>query len=970
MNRWDEIETAYHGARDLQGEARSRFLDERCGSDSAMRRQVEALLAQDDAQDSLFNRPALDLASDLSPRSASVPRLTGHRIGACQVLGLIGSGGMGDVYRARDTTLNRDVALKVLSAAFVLDPDRPTWFRREAQVLASLNHPNIAAIYGFEHADGVEALVLEFVDGPTLADRIADGPIPIDEALPIARQIAEALEAAHTQGIVHRDLKPANIKVRSDGTVKVLDFGLAKVFDPTLSAGGAATESPAVKSLAFTRAGMLLGTAAYMSPEQATSRPADKRSDVWAFGCVLYEMLTGRRAFAGMDTGDTLAAVLRGAPDWTAWPDAVPLHIRTLVEACLQRDRKERIADISTARFVMSDRRFAAAAVVPSITGGWRSRWKFALVCAAIAAMGGLVGLSVRSSGHTPVTSVTRFPIQLGEDQTLEGRPALTISPDGTNLIYAANHRLYLRSMSELEGRAIAGTEGNPVTSPVFSPDGRSIAFWSGSDRTLKRVAVSGGTAVPICQADGPLGIAWETDGLRFGQGEHGIMRVSAEGGTPEVLVRVNPGEAASGPQVLPEGRGTLFTLTSGAFFDKARLVVQTSASAAPKTLIDPASDGRYVPTGHLVYAVEGKLWAVSFDVRSLEVTSTPVAVVQGVARTALTATGKMAGLAQFSVSSTGSLVFVPGPASDVSVSYELGLVDQTGRTERLPLQADAYESPRFSPDGQQIAFGRNDGKNVDLWIYDLAGSIPARRLTFGGRNRFPTWSTDGQYVAFQSDREGDLALFRQRTDASGIPERLTKPDAGTSHIPESWSRDGVLSFSVEKDSRFTLWMLSTADRRATPFGAVESEIPAVSAFSPDGRWVAYQVGRKAGADVRPTAFVQPFPANGSIYEIPRSGAAPLWSGDGKDLLYTAGPREFAAAGVALQTSFVAGNPVRLPSGELQVWRPDWWRQHDVARGRRIGLIPSDKSLIPGNTRLIQVVLNWFEDLKQRVPVK
>jgi len=968
MSRWDEIEDAYHSARDLKGDARTAFLNERVGADSTARRNIEALLACDGTQETMLDRPALHFASELPPPTRTAMPLIGHRIGAYQVLESIGSGGMGDVYRARDTILNRDVALKVLRPLVVLDRDRPDRLRREATVLASVNHPNIAAIYGLENSDGVQAIALELIEGPTLADLIAHGPIPLDDALLIARQIAEALEAAHEQGVVHSDLKPANIKVRSDGLVKVLDFGLAKGAAATALVDVEPSRSPTLHGATTNQTGSLIGTAAYMSPEQANGQPVDKRSDVWAFGCVLYEMLTGKRAFTSDDVSGVVRSVVHESPDWTAWPDTVPSHIRELVEECLQKDRRKRIADISTVRFVIKERRAAEMIIMPPPLP--RRLWKLAAIVAATAVAAGALRWGVNQSENSPSSGIMRFSIPIADDQHFEGRPALTISPDGTQVVYAANHLLYLRSMSELEGRPIAGTEGVPVTSPAFSPDGRSIAFFSGSDRTLKRVAIGGGIPMTIASSVGPLGLSWNADGLVFGQGELGIMRVPAEGGTPEVLVAVKRGEAASGPQLLPDGRGVLFTLTSGAFFDKPRLVVQTSASEPPKTLIDSAGDGRYLPTGHIVYAVEGTLWAVSFDLRRLQVTSTPVPIVEGVARTALTATGRMTGMAQWSVSTAGSLVYVPGPASDVSFRYVLALLDPAGRTKRLPLQPDAYESPRFSPDGQQIAFARNDGKNIDVWIYDLAGSTPARRLTFGGRNRLPTWSPDGRDVAFQSDREGDHAIFRQRADSSGTPERLTKPDAGASHIPESWSRSGVLSFSVEKDSRFSLWMLTIADKRTTPFG-VESEIPAASAFSPDGRWVAYQSGKKAGADVRPTSFVQPFPANGSIYEIPHSGAGPSWSADGKKLFYTATPRQWVTARVTLRPGFVSRNLVNMPSGEMQVWRPDWWRQHDVGRdGSRIGMIPSDQSLIPGNARQIQVILNWFDDLKRRVPVK
>jgi eukaryotic-like serine/threonine-protein kinase len=965
MDRWEHIERAYHAARDLRGDDRARYLDEQ-RLDDAMRRTIEALLEHGDRPDNVLDYPATGFVADSESIAEDPATLTGRSVGSYEILELIGSGGMGRVYRARDRALQRDVALKVLPMPFVLDPNRLARFRREAQILAAINHPNIGAIYGFTESDGVHALTLELVEGPTLAERIATGPIRLDEALPIARQIADALGAAHEQGIVHRDLKPANIKVRSDGTVKVLDFGLAKSLNRTVPVGGARPVAATVTIPADVGAGVLLGTAAYMSPEQATGGAADKRSDVWAFGCVLYEMLTGRRAFGGHEGSETLMRVVRDAPDWTAWPDSVPPHVRELVQGCLQKDPRDRIAAVSTAQFVLNERRAVVTPLTSQATARHRF-WKSAALVATIAAVAGFLGWS--AALDRKVADITRFSISTGEDEPLQGRPSLAISPDGTQLVYAKSRRLYLRSMSELDARAIGGTDSDLVTSPVFSPDGKSIAFWAGTDRTLKRVPITGGRAVTICQSDGPAGIAWNTDGILFGQSGRGIMRVSPEGGTPEVVVTVKGDEAAYAPQVLPGGRGTLFTLAFGGFLEKPRLVVQTSRGER-KTLIDGASDGRYLPTGHLVYAVDGKLLAVSFDVRRLEITSTPVSIVDGVARTALNATGGVAGMAQWAVSTTGSLAYIPGPA--IAALYTLALLDTAGSTERLPLAPAAYQSPRFSPDGRHIVYGINDGKNIDLWIYDLAGASPARRFTLGGKNRYPTWSPDGARVAFQSDRDGDLAIFAQRDDLDGTPERLTRPAAGTSHIPESWSSRGdVLSFSVEKNGRFSLWTLSLRDKHPTPFGAVESDIPAASAFSPDGRWLAYQMGQRSVTDVRPTAVVQPFPATGTPHQIGSGAAMPVWSADGQELLYNAAPRQWVAARLTLQPGFVTGNPRPLPTGELQTWRPDWSRHHDVSGdGRRVGMIPHDKSLLPGNTRTIHVVLNWVEELKQRVPVR
>jgi serine/threonine-protein kinase len=445
----------------------------------------------------------------------------GTRIGVFEITGLLGTGGMGEVYRATDTKLGRAVAIKVLPEAFVHDAERLARFEREAQLLASLNHPNIAAIYGFERSNSVHALVLELVEGPTLADRIAQGPILLDEALPIARQIAEALEAAHEQGIVHRDLKPANIKLRHDGVVKVLDFGLAKALEPVSPIGADMTASPTITSPAMTRIGVILGTAAYMSPEQAKGRAADKRSDVWAFGCVLYEMLTGRRAFEGEDVSDTLAAVLRGEPDWAALPLDVPPLIRALLQRCLQKDRKRRVADVSAVLFAIDEQAALAASATEtlSIAAPRRPLWRqAAAVLVAAILTGALVGIAVWNvRPSTPSPTIARFPYTLPEGQQFvdDTRPIqtnyaqlLAISPDGAQMVYVANCRLYLRSLSELEARPVIGTEitQGALGFPVFSPDGGSIAFWSGDGTTgaIKRIAVTGGVAVTICQAAVP----------------------------------------------------------------------------------------------------------------------------------------------------------------------------------------------------------------------------------------------------------------------------------------------------------------------------------------------------------------------------------------------------------------------------------------------------------------------------------
>jgi hypothetical protein len=514
----------------------------------------------------------------------------GTRLGPFEIVSALGAGGMGEVYRARDARLDRDVAIKILPEAFAADPERVARFQREAKVLASLNHPNIAIIHGLEHAEGAHALVMELVEGEDLAQRIARGAIPIDEALPIAKQIAEALEAAHEQGIMHRDLKPANIKVRPDGTVKVLDFGLAKAMDPVGSAPHV-SQSPTITTPARTHAGMILGTAAYMSPEQAKGRAVDKRSDVWAFGCVLFEMLTGKRAFEGEDVSDTLAAVLRGEPDWDALPATTPAPIGKLLRGCLEKDRKERVPDIAVARLDIKEALampagsiLAAAARVVAPPPLWKRAIPIVATALLVAALTSVAWWGFKPSAPPPIVTRFSFPLPQGQAFFTTNTYIVGISPDGTRMVYAANNGLYLRSAWDLEPKAIPGADysGSTLRTPVFSPDGQSLVFYSAADQVLKRISVNGGAAVTLCPADVPFGISWGVDGIVFGQGSKGIMRVSPNGGQPERLVSVKDGEVAHGPHVLPGGQAMLFTLATGTGadrWDKAQVVVQSLKS-------------------------------------------------------------------------------------------------------------------------------------------------------------------------------------------------------------------------------------------------------------------------------------------------------------------------------------------------------------------------------------------------------
>ena len=865
---------------------------------------------------------------------------------------------MGEVYRATDLNLRRAVALKVLPAAVAGDPDRLARFQREAELLAALNHPNIAQIHGLEKSDGSTALVMELVEGATLADRISQGAIPVHDAIPIAKQIAEALDAAHEQGIIHRDLKPANIALTANDQVKVLDFGLAKLAQPEGLTSSDPSASPTITSPAMmTGVGMILGTAAYMSPEQAKGRVVDKRSDVWAFGCVLYEMVTGRRAFPADDVSDTLALVLKADPDWNTIPADVPRAVCELIQSCLRKNQKERVSSLSTALFVLSRPQLVAEAKSASRPLAWR---RAAIVIAGLVSAA-LVTALVWQFRPVPAASVTRLAFTLSEGQQLSAnRQALALSPDGTRIVYAANSRLYLRSMSDFEATAIPGA--SPAINPVFSPDGQSLVFYA--EAALKRIAISGGAPTTICQVgSGPFGISWDSSGILFSSAGTAIMRVSPDGGKPELLVDLsNTEDLASGPQLLPDGDTLLFTLvkrTDAAIdrWSEAQVVVQSLETGVRKPLLEGGSDARYVSTGHIVYASGGTLFAVPFDLSRLAVTGGAVSVVEGVRREVGSA-GR-----SFVFSQSGSLVYVPGPVS--SGQQDLVLFDRKGGVEALNLPDGRYDFPRVSPDGKRIVFETTDGKEAVVSIYELSRASSVRRLTFGGNNRFPIWSADGSRVTFQSDREGDRAVFWQRADG-GTADRLTTPEPGMSHTPESWSPDGkVLLFSATKDFVSSLWMFSLKDRTATPFGDVKgSALPTDAMFSPDGRWVAYQTG-EVGMSEGDT-YVQPFPPTGAKYQTAQGGR-PLWSRDGRELFFVPAPGLFMAVTINASPTFTFTNPVSVPRG-FGVAIPASPRTFDMmADGRFVGVAPQQGQLGSGPAQ-IRVVLGWTEELKRLVP--
>jgi eukaryotic-like serine/threonine-protein kinase len=884
----------------------------------------------------------------------------GSRLGSYEVTALLGRGGMGEVYRARDLRLGRDVALKVLPSTFAGDVERVARFRREAQLLAALNHPNIGNIHGLEESDGLTALVLELVDGPTLADMLAGGPLPIDEALAIAQQIAEALSAAHEQGIVHRDLKPANIKVRPDATVKVLDFGLAKALDPVGVAANASI-SPTITSPAMTQAGIILGTAAYMSPEQARGKPIDKRADVWAFGCVLYEMLAGKPAFAGDDVSDTLANVLKTEPDWAALPSDTWPSVRALIRGCLEKERARRIADLSTALFLLRNPALggstAEGSVPRSPSGRTRMAWlAAAIVLVAVTAAGASWLTATRFQPRPASQATARFLFTLPPDQQFSGTidEVVAISPDGSRIVYRANQGLYLRPIGSTESTFVRGSEGAGA-GVTFSPDGQAVMFFvSGA---MKRLDLIGGSTAKLCDLDSPpLGVTWTTEGVFFAKMNGGIMRLAPTGGTPQLIVTARDGEVLSAPQLLPDHRTLMFG-TATARDVEGQIVVQPVDGGPRRTIIERGRNAEYLKTGHLVYISGRTLYAVPFELSALRATGDPVAVLEG-----LRGMGSRS-LPSFSISENGTIVYVAG---SVDGRENLAMIDRRGTiVEMLKFPASFFESPRLSPDGKRLAVGINDGKDANIWVYELDGMAAPRKLTFAGHNRFPAWSPDGNRIVFQSDREGDHGLFVQPV-GSGMVERLTKPARGEQHVPHSWVGDR-LAYTIVDGPKQTVWVLSLQDQK--PVRLADGGTPT---WSPDGRWIAYQATAL-------TVVVEPFPPTGDKYQVPDVPSHhPLWSRDGTELFYMGGftgddtarsQNVLSIRKVSTHPQFVIGPATLVPATFLSVLLQGLADNYDVTRdGTR--LITPVESVAGESRPPILVVLNWFEELNTRAPIR
>ena len=900
-------------------------------------------------------------------RTAHMPVNVGDRVGHYEVTALLGEGGMGRVYRATDSKLRRDVALKILPERYLHDRDRLARFEREAQVLAALNHPNIAAIHGVEEsvANGHRepVLVLELVEGSTLADRLSRGPLPVDEALHVARQIAEALEAAHEAGIVHRDLKPANVKLRSDGTVKVLDFGLARTLADDSGNTPNAPQASTITSPALTRAGIILGTAAYMSPEQARGDVADRRADVWAFGCVLFEMLTGRRAFAGDTISDTLAAVLRAEPEWERLPADLHPRLRLLLTRCLEKSVRNRYQGIGDARVDVQhvlahpETRAASQDGVPRA-----ALWRRLIPAAAAAAL--LLSLTVALVVWTRAPVPARLPARLthvlppGQQLGQPRHPALAVAPDGSAIAYVANRQLFLRPINELSARPIRGVGGR-LSTPFFSPDSKSIGYWDAADEGLKVVDAGGGTPVLLTRATIVRGASWGSDGTIVYATQDGIWSVKNDGQNPQRIVPLERGWL-HGPQMLPDQRRVLFTRLPeqrGYSWEGSEIVVR-DLGTGQEIVVTAGEDARYVPTGHLVFADGTTLFAAPFDLSAARLTGARVPIVERVLRE-VWVQGNTA-TANYGFTNDGVLVYLQGPLDRrPAIPRDLVLVDLNGRSRPITDGRRDYWRPRFSPDGSRVAVEVFDGKARNIWVVAL-DTGHATQVTFGGGNdNFAVWTPDGRAIIFDVET-GVAGIYQKPVDGSGAATLLF---AAEQTVPTD-AYDKTLLFSRgDQTTERAISTLSLADRKTTDVLATQA-MEHHAMFSPDGRWLAY-VSNSSGVEevyVRPYPIVQGTERRVSV----GGGSGPVWSPNGSLLYYRSeGDRALMVAPLA---------PGAIPGRSRTLFSAEKFRfsgnspAFDIHPDGKRFVMVTQGDVPPPEPSQINVVLDWFDELKQRVP--
>jgi serine/threonine-protein kinase len=958
--RGQQLKNLLAAAIRLPAGERPAFLDHACRGDMNLRRELESLIAaHESAEGGRLESPARSLS--------------GQTIGRYHILQKIGEGGMGVVYRASDPKLGRDVAIKILPDIFTSDPERLARFEREARMLAALNHPHIASIYGVEESGGNNALVLELVEGETLADRLRRGPVAIPEAIDIARQIAEALEYGHDHGIIHRDLKPANVKLTPDGVVKVLDYGLAKV--AVNDASGADSSSLPTISMRQTRAGALVGTPAYMSPEQARGKPVDKRADIWAFGCVLYEMVAGCRPFPGETNSDLIAAILEREPDWEKLPRATPEPLRRLLTCCLEKDPKRRLRDVGDARLDLEQ----ALSAPPSIEPPQRLTRRTAIAILGGAAAGTLatgIFSVTRWRGAIP-RSLTRFAIAFPEARYISATwgDCLSIAPDGSRIAFLAKtaegapYNICLHWLGDLESKIIKDVTAG---ASFFSPDSNWLGYIQATPPppSMRKMPLRGGAPVTIFTrkaAAGNAGASWAGDGTIYFVTEvpGGLRSVPAAGGQPK---EVMPIDAAHGeriikwPSALPGAKAVLYTFAteSSESFDEAHIAVYLPHTGQKKVLIEGGTHPRYSPSGHLVYARGGKLLAVRFDAERLQVSGQPVQVVEGVLMSRNT------GGAYFDISTNGDLVYTPGICE--GGARTLYWVDRSGNSEKLPLPARSYLHPRISPDGRKLAI-EIEGSNHDCYIYDFTSGVLSN-ITDNGISHWPLWSPDGKTIGYRSGPMMGMRIWQVPADRSRPPEQV--PADGYTQNAESYSPDGrAIAYTATDPGVPTRVVVVPLQGDRKPRALDDSKYAEGSPkFSPDGRWLAY-CSNESGT---PQVYVQAFPGPGAKTQVSNDGGTdPVWKRSGGELFYRNGD-SMMAVHVSTASGFTAGRPQEL-------WKAHYSHgmsascgpagltssNYDVTPDGRRFLMIKDDDQDSAISRQIIVALGWSDELNRLV---
>ena len=899
--------------------------------------------------------------------------MTGQTIAHYKVGEKIGAGGMGVVYQATDTKLNRQVALKILPEEFSKDAERMARFRREAQLLASLNHPHIASVFGFEEEGNIRALALELVEGPTLTEKIADGPLPLDEALRIARQMAEGLEAAHDRGIIHRDLKPANVKLTLDDSVKVLDFGLAKALEGEQSDEDMGN-SPTL-SVAATKAGIILGTAAYMAPEQAKGKSVDRRADIWSFGVVLYEMLTGTRAYTGDTISETLAAVLLKEPDWDALPEDTPAAIGKLLSRCLQKEPRRRLQAIGEARIALDEYKensdasiLMTAPLLPA-----EPTWKRYLPWGVAAGLGlvalvSLVGWLTSSGGgdNAPV----RLRVQLdAKAEIFTGRGAgAVLSPDGKRIAYVATseggeRQLYVRSLDQLDGTSLSGTR--EAIDPFFSPDGQWISFFTETE--LKKVSVFGGAPLKLCDVTNARGGTWsKNDIIVFAPDiTAGLSWVPAEGGEPTPLTTPDSESNERShrwPVFLPDGDTILFMAHQfDGTYDDGIIQAASLSSGEVKTIHPGGTYPRYAASGHLLFVRGGTLFAAPFDADRVETTGPPAPVLEGVQ-----SSGQGHGGTQLDVSASGTLIYLTGTATGSSMV--ISWADTEGNFKPLQDSPAEYSDPRLSPDGKRLLYSLDDGTSDDIWVYDIERGIPTRLTFHDANDDAPFWHPDGEHILFTSSRNGEFGIYRKRADGAGEAEKLWESEhtMGATSI----SPDGkIVVVAVNRPE--TGW--DTGIFRLKEGGASTGQSDDVEyllqgpstevwgRISPDGRWLAYMSSESGRAEI----YVRPFLGAEAKWQVSSDGGrTPVWSSDGRAIYYQNNGDLYATPVEVRGDSLQPGIPKELLSSSIPNLGAEY--AYDVGSdGRIVVLLNANQNVDEERDTHLRFVLNWFTELER-----